>query len=108
MAHDQQRFVNVVKTFQLNERKVGNSTGKFCEKCKKEIRNDGNKNDDVFSSRDLQNYIYQSSSRNDIHIGALVICIFLIENSSQELGVWCFFKNIASNKNEILKNLCQL
>ena len=82
MAHDQERFVNVVKTFQLNERKVGNSTGKFCEKCKKEIRNDGNKSDDVFSSRDLQNYIYQSSSRNDIHIEDQVNCIFLMEDRS--------------------------
>ena len=67
MAHDEPKFVKVVKTFQLNETKTENSTRKFCEKCKKDFRND-NKSDNAFSSRDLQNYIYQSSSRNYIHM----------------------------------------
>ena len=69
MAQDEPKFVNVVKTFQLNDRKIVNSSNSnVCEKCRKVVSDETSKGDDPFSRRDLQNYIYQSSARNFIHI----------------------------------------
>ena len=69
MAQDEPKFVNVVKTFQLNDRKIVNSSNSnVCEKCRKVVSDESSKGDDPFSRRDLQNYIYQSSARNFIHI----------------------------------------
>ena len=72
MAPIEANFVQIVKTFQLSEAKKAktvNTSGKVCERCRKDISDqpqnvrDGSSN---FSRRDFQSYIYQSSSRKGL------------------------------------------
>ena len=67
MTQADQKFVNIVKTFDVSDKKSING----CEACLKNVSDEDNKDPQYtrscsFSRGDLQRYIYQSSARQEL------------------------------------------